>query len=161
MNLSSIQNKIVSLSEFLSKQSEFSNQKKVVFTNGCFDLIHKGHISYLVEAKNLGDLLVLGLNTDASIKRLKGEKRPIKDQDTRALVLASFSFVDYVILFNEDTPIKLIESISPNILVKGADYKKENVIGADIVEENGGEVVLISFVEGASSTNLVTKIEKG
>lgn len=135
-----------------------ANGEKVVFTNGCFDIIHKGHIFYLAKAHDLGTKLVLGLNTDASIKRLKGENRPIKEQESRALTIASFEFIDLVILFDEDTPLDLIATLLPDVLVKGSDYEIKNIVGAKEVLANGGEVKTIDFVEGFSTTNYVKKM---
>lgn len=129
---------------------------KIVFTNGCFDLIHLGHIDYLAKAADLGDVLVVGLNTDASTRRLKGPTRPINDERARALVLASMSFVSTVVLFDEDTPYNLIRTIQPDILVKGADYKPEEIIGYDIVTAKGGKVVTIDYLPGYS-TSLIEK----
>ena len=134
--------------------------KKIVFTNGCFDIIHSGHCFYLTEAKKLGDILIVGLNTDASVKRLKGETRPVNNEDDRAMVLSCLKPVDYVVLFDEDTPFNLIRNIIPNVLVKGGDYTIENIVGADIVLENGGEVKVIPFVEGKSTTKILEKISK-
>ena len=134
--------------------------KKIVFTNGCFDIIHSGHCFYLTEAKKLGDILIVGLNTDASVKRLKGETRPINNEDDRAMVLSCLKPVDYVVLFDEDTPFNLIRNIIPNVLVKGGDYTIENIVGADIVLENGGEVKVIPFVEGKSTSKIIEKISK-
>ena len=134
--------------------------KKIVFTNGCFDIIHSGHCFYLTEAKKLGDILIVGLNTDASVKRLKGETRPVNNEDDRAIVLSCLKPVDYVVLFDEDTPFNLIRNIIPNVLVKGGDYTIENIVGADIVLENGGEVKVIPFVEGKSTTKIIEKISK-
>lgn len=131
---------------------------KIVFTNGCFDIIHRGHIEYLIEASKLGDILVLGLNTDSSIKRLKGEGRPIQDQKTRAIVLAAYSFINAIVMFDEDTPIELIKFIRPNILVKGGDYKKEEIVGYDFVNSYGGEVVVLPYIEGYSTTDIIKKI---
>ncbi len=137
----------------------FKNQK-VIFTNGCFDIIHRGHIEYLAKAASLGDQLVIGLNTNASVKRLKGTQRPIQDENTRALVLASFSFVSKVILFDEDTPIELIRLVQPDVLVKGGDYKPENIVGYDIVTARGGEVVTIELVQGHSTTSIINKLSQ-
>lgn len=135
--------------------------KKIVFTNGCFDIIHLGHIDYLSKAKDLGDILLIGLNTDDSVKRLKGNNRPIKYQHERAVFLASLQFVDGVILFSEDTPYNLIKNIEPDILVKGSDYKKDDIVGADIIKNTGGEIVTINFLEGYSTTSILDKIRKG
>lgn len=132
---------------------------KVVFTNGCFDLMHPGHLNYLAQARALGQHLVIGLNTDASVQRLKGEHRPIMDQDARALLLASLVFVDLVVLFGEDTPLDLIQLLRPDVLVKGADYKEEDVVGAREVKSWGGEVALLPFVEGYSTSAIEAKIK--
>lgn len=132
--------------------------KKIVFTNGCFDIVHLGHIDYLSKAKDLGDLLVIGLNTDASVSRLKGENRPIQDEVSRAMVVASLSFVDAVVFFGEDTPYNLIKTTQPDILVKGADYKPEDIVGYDIVTGKGGEVVTIDYLPGYSTSAIESKI---
>jgi len=136
-----------------------SDGNKVVFTNGVFDLLHLGHITYLSKAAELGDKLIIGLNTDASVKRLKGESRPVNDQSNRAALLAALFFVDAVILFEEDTPRELITQLMPDILIKGADYTVENIAGAKEVLANGGEVKTISLVEGYSSTSIINKIK--
>jgi len=132
--------------------------KKIVFTNGCFDILHLGHIDYLSKAKDLGDLLIIGLNTDKSISKIKGSNRPIQDEYSRAMVLASLGFVDAVVFFGEDTPYNLIKTTQPDILVKGADYKPEDIVGYDIVTNKGGEVVTIEFLEGYSTTAIEKKI---
>lgn len=132
--------------------------KKIVFTNGCFDILHLGHIDYLAAASELGDLLIIGLNTDESVKKLKGNNRPIQDEIARAFVLASLGFVDAVVFFGEDTPYSLIKTIQPDILVKGADYKPEDIVGYDIVKNKGGEIVTIEFLEGYSTTAIEKKI---
>lgn len=134
--------------------------KQVVFTNGCFDLIHLGHVDYLEKARLLGDKLVLGLNTDDSVSRFKGPDRPLQDQNSRARVLAAMQFIDLVVLFNEDTPLELISSLLPNILVKGSDYLTENIVGAEVVKKAGGVVKTIDFVPGYSTTRIVEKIKK-
>ena len=134
-------------------------QEKVVMTNGCFDLLHKGHVLYLEAARRLGDRLIVALNSDASVKRLKGENRPIMDESSRALVLASLSSVDWVVIFDEDTPEALIEALLPDILVKGGDYKVDEIKGAPAVLRNGGEVKLIDFVDGYSTTKAIEKIQ--
>ena len=128
----------------------------IVFTNGCFDIIHLGHIKYLETAKSLGDILILGLNSDNSVTFLKGEDRPINKQDDRAYILAALEAVDYVVIFEDDTPYNLIKKIKPNILVKGSDYKGRNVVGEDLVDE----LVLVEFIAGRSSTNIINKIKK-
>lgn len=135
-----------------------SSDKKVVFTNGCFDIIHGGHIEFLQKAKSLGDILVVGLNTDQSVKYLKGENRPIKNEKERANILSALKYIDYITLFNETTPEKLIREIQPDILVKGDDYKIDEVVGREIVEGYGARVELIPIVEGHSTTNTLTKI---
>lgn len=134
--------------------------KKIVFTNGCFDILHLGHIDYLSKAKDLGNILLIGLNTDDSVKRLKGNNRPIKKEQERAIFLASLLFVDGVILFDEDTPYNLIKSVEPDILVKGSDYKKEEIVGADTIQETGGEIITIDFLDGYSTTSILDKIRK-
>jgi rfaE bifunctional protein nucleotidyltransferase chain/domain len=133
--------------------------ERVVFTNGCFDLIHFGHLKYLEEARQLGDRLVIGLNSDDSVSRLKGRHRPIKDQKTRASLLAGLFFVDMVVPFEEDTPFKLIQKLVPDVLVKGGDYTIENIVGADIVLNNGGEVKTLAFVPGYSTSAYEEKIK--
>jgi rfaE bifunctional protein nucleotidyltransferase chain/domain len=132
--------------------------KKIVFTNGCFDLLHVGHIRYLRSAKKLGDILVIGLNTDRSVKMIKGDKRPVLSEQERAEILAALEFVDYVVLFDETDPFQLIQILKPHVLVKGADWPKRRIIGRKIVEELGGRVVRISLVPGASSTGVIEKI---
>jgi len=133
--------------------------EKIVFTNGCFDLLHLGHISYLSETKALGDKLIIGLNSDASVQRLKGESRPINSIQSRAMMLASFSFVDAVVVFEEDTPLNLITALSPDILVKGGDYKLNQIVGHDVVIKQGGEVTTIPFLDGYSSSKKVARIK--
>ena len=135
-----------------------SNGERIVFTNGCFDILHTGHLSYLREAKKLGDVLVIGLNSDASVKRLKGEDRPINELADREEMLSSLYFVDYVIPFEEDTPKLLIDEILPDVLVKGGDYTADNVVGADTVRANGGKVVILPFVDGRSTTRIIQKM---
>lgn len=131
---------------------------KVVFTNGCFDLLHYGHIHYLAEAKALGDRLVIGLNSQASVRRLKGAHRPINDEQTRLFLLASLQYIDAVITFDQDTPYELIQLIQPDILVKGGDWAVEQIVGADIVLNKGGTVKSLPFIDGYSTTNIETKI---
>jgi len=134
--------------------------KKVVFTNGVFDLLHIGHITYLAKASELGDKLVIGLNSDSSVKRIKGDDRPVNDQNSRAALLAALFFVDGIVLFEDDTPLNLITALMPDILVKGADYAIENIVGGKEVIANGGEVKTIDFIEGYSSTSIINKIRK-
>ena len=135
--------------------------RKVVFTNGVFDLLHIGHITYLAKAADLGDKLIIGLNADSSVKRIKGEDRPVNDQNSRAALLAALFFVDAVTVFDEDTPHNLISALLPDILVKGADYTVGNIVGAKEVLANGGEVKTITFVDGHSSTSIINKIRSG
>lgn len=149
-----IQEKIITRSQFETLKPSLSDQK-IVFTNGCFDIIHLGHIQYLAQARELGDLLVVGLNTDLSVKRLKGESRPVNPEFARAIVLAALQFVDFVILFDEDTPLNLIHTISPDFLVKGGDYSIDQIVEADFVIKKGGKVITLPFVEGFSSSNII------
>jgi len=146
--------------ERVGYRARFFN-KKIVFTNGCFDILHRGHIEYLYQAADMGDLLIVGLNSDASVRRIKGPNRPVQDEETRALLLASLSCVTHVVLFDEDTPLKLIQLVQPDILVKGGDYADlEKIVGYDIVKQRGGEVVALPFVEGHSTTQLLQKIQQ-
>lgn len=138
-----------------------TENKQIVFTNGCFDILHRGHVEYLCHARDLGDKLILGLNTDASVKRLgKSPERPINSEQTRATILASLECVDAIILFDENTPLELIEFIQPDVLVKGSDYKAEDIVGYDIVTAKGGKVVTIQLVDGFSTTKLIEKMKK-
>ena len=132
--------------------------KKIVFSNGCFDILHRGHVEYLSKAADLGDILIIGLNTDASVKRLKGPSRPVNDEKARAVVLAALEFVDAVVFFEEDTPYSLIKNVQPDVLVKGKDYKAEDIVGYDIVVGKGGRVETIELVEGFSTTNTIEKM---
>ncbi len=151
--------KVKSLPRLLqSLERERAQGRRIVFTNGCFDLLHVGHVKYLQKARRLGDLLVLGLNTDASIRRLKGPKRPLVGEEERAHVLAALDCIDHVVLFDEDTPLELIRAVRPQVLVKGADYTPEGVVGKEVVESYGGRVELIQFVDGKSTTNIIEKI---
>ncbi|MFO7998444.1 MAG: D-glycero-beta-D-manno-heptose 1-phosphate adenylyltransferase [Bacteroidales bacterium] len=144
---------------FLNKLNDWrSSGKKLVFTNGCFDIVHLGHVDYLSKAAELGDVLVVGLNTDVSVRRIKGPGRPITDESARAFILASFGFVDAVVMFEEDTPYSLIRTIQPDVLVKGSDYKTEDMIGHDIVSAKNGKVVAIELLEGYSTSNIIKKI---
>lgn len=158
--LNKIQNKILSHEQLKTSLNIWRFLgKKIVFTNGCFDLLHLGHIDYLAKAADLGDKLVIGLNSDSSASLLKGPGRPISDQRSRSFMLASFSFVDAVILFDEQTPIELIKWIKPDVLVKGADYTPEQIVGADIVLQNGGQVQTLEFLPGYSTTLIEQKIK--
>jgi D-beta-D-heptose 7-phosphate kinase/D-beta-D-heptose 1-phosphate adenosyltransferase len=138
--------------------AEQKKGKRVVFTNGCFDLLHAGHVKYLQKARSLGDLLVLGLNSDASVRRLKGPKRPLIDEEERAHLLAALECVDYVTIFDQDTPLELITALKPHILAKGGDYTLDGVVGRDVVEAHGGRVELITFVDGKSTTNIIERV---
>lgn len=154
-------NKILPLSDLLKQVTLWKEEHlKVVFTNGCFDIIHLGHIDYLEKARNLGDKMIVALNTDASVSKLKGPERPIVNQEARGRMMASFAFVDAVVLFDEDTPLDLIKAIKPDILVKGSDYLTENIVGAEIVISNGGSVETIDLVEGYSTTKIIDKIKQ-
>lgn len=158
--LSFIENKIVREKETLIhtlSQWRFK-EEKIVFTNGCFDILHRGHVEYLAKAASLGNKLVIGLNTDHSVHRLKGEKRPINNQEARAILLASLIFTDKIVFFEEDTPIELIRYIQPDILVKGNDYKPEEIVGYDIVKAKGGEVITIELTPGFSTTSILKRI---
>ena len=137
-----------------------AKRKKIVFTNGCFDLLHVGHVRYLERAKALGEILVVGVNSDDSVRRLKGSGRPILPQEERAEILSGLGCVDYVIVFDESTPLKLISSLQPHILVKGGDWTKQTTVGREVVEGSGGEVVILPFVEGTSTSNLIETILK-
>ena len=132
---------------------------RIVFTNGCFDILHRGHIEYLSSAFSMGDIMVVGLNSDKSVKKIKGNERPLQDEYSRALVLASLKQVTGVYLFDEDTPYNLISRVKPDVLVKGGDYKVEDIVGADVVKAYGGEVVTIDFLEGYSTTVLIERIQ--
>jgi D-glycero-beta-D-manno-heptose 1-phosphate adenylyltransferase len=133
-------------------------EKKIVFTNGCFDLLHLGHIEYLAKASDIGGVLIIGLNSDISVRRIKGDHRPINDEHSRAMVLASLSFVNAVVIFNEETPYELIEVVQPDILVKGKDYKVEEIAGFDIVLAKGGEIITIDLTKGYSTTKIEERI---
>ncbi len=143
-------------------QNDQANGLSVVFTNGCFDLLHKGHVDYLSKAADLGDKLIVAVNTDDSVRRLgKSASRPIQDQEARATVIAALESVAYVVLFNEDTPFELIQTIAPNVLVKGSDYAVHQIVGADLVLANGGRVETIDFIQGYSTSAIEQKILKG
>ncbi len=155
-----IQNKIIADRESLERwlAAQRFKESKIVFTNGCFDILHRGHIELLAGAANYGDLLIVGLNTDDSVKRLKGENRPLQDEQTRAMIMASLRFVDLVVFFNEDTPAQLIDTIVPNVLIKGGDYIKEEIVGYETVTNSGGEVVILDFVPGFSTTSVINRM---
>lgn len=157
--LNEITCKLLNNNSLKNKLDEWkSENQKIVFTNGCFDLLHPGHIDYLSRARKLGDKLIIGLNSDDSVSRLKGPQRPINNQNDRAFMLAAYSFVDAIILFEEDTPYKLISTVKPDFLVKGGDYSTENIVGADLVQSAGGQVVILPFLDGYSSSSIISKI---
>jgi D-beta-D-heptose 7-phosphate kinase/D-beta-D-heptose 1-phosphate adenosyltransferase len=135
-----------------------TKRKRIVFTNGCFDLLHIGHVRYLEKAKALGDVLVVGVNSDSSVRKLKGPKRPILPEEERAGILSGLGCVDYITIFSEIDPLKLITSLRPDVLVKGGDWTKEQTVGKEVVERSGGEVVILPFVKGASTSNLIHTI---
>ncbi|MGB1206398.1 MAG: D-glycero-beta-D-manno-heptose 1-phosphate adenylyltransferase [Chitinophagales bacterium] len=157
--LDQIESKIFT-KENCGKQIEIWKQQNetIVFTNGCFDWLHRGHIESLTMTSQYADKLVLGLNSDASVKRLKGETRPINSEKQRALLLASFSFIDAIVIFEEDTPLNLIKIVEPNVLIKGGDYEIKNIVGADFVLQNGGKVLTIPFISQTSTTKILQKI---
>lgn len=157
--LQHINGKIVA-QDFFVQNEERLHQQKIVFTNGCFDILHRGHATYLAQARQMGDLLVVGLNSDASVRRLKGPDRPVNDEQSRALLLAALEMVDYVVLFEEDTPYNLILKVKPDLLVKGGDYDIDNIVGADFVRQRGGEVRTIPFVQGFSSSSIIDHLKQ-
>lgn len=160
-HLESLRSKIHSLSDLKIKVREWkNNQEKIVFTNGCFDLVHRGHIEVLAKMADLGDKLIVAVNTDDSIQLLKGENRPIIDELSRAILLSALNYVDAVIFFSDLTPLNLIKELSPDILSKGGDYHAADVVGNDIVMNNGGKVVLVPLTDGFSTTNILEKIGK-
>jgi len=160
--------KNLNLSEKILNNIQLSEQtkewktagKKIVFTNGCFDILHKGHLEILSTSASFGDILVVGINTDNSVKRLKGPSRPINDEGFRSLMLASIQYIDAVLLFDEETPLNLITILMPDVLVKGGDYTVEQIVGADVVLKNGGEVKIVPIVKGYSTTKIVESIQK-
>lgn len=162
MNLhQKIQNKVINTPKQLETLLADWHSKgyKVVFTNGCFDLLHRGHVDYLAKARDLGDVLFLGLNTDASVSTLKGPHRPIQDEQSRMQIMATLECVDAVMLFDEETPYELIKKVQPDVLVKGADYKPENIVGYDIVTAKGGSVITLEYLPGYSTTGIEKKIK--
>ncbi len=160
-NLDIIKRKILNSETFPAMLALWRfQQKKIVFTNGCFDLLHLGHVDYLSQAKDQGDILIVGVNTDRSVKMLnKGENRPITDENSRATLLAALHFVDAVILFDGETPYELIKTVQPDVLVKGSDYLPEDIVGYDIVKQKGGNVATIDFLPGYSTTGIIRKIQ--
>lgn len=153
--------KVFDLDSISEKVNNWKSKNHIVFTNGCFDILHLGHIDYLFKASKFGDKLIVGINTDKSIQRIKGENRPIQDEFSRTSILASLSCVDAVVLFHEDTPKQLIELIQPNTLVKGADYEVEDIVGSNFVIANGGSVETIPFLEGYSTSHIINSIKNG
>ena len=152
-------NVLTSLNDLKNIRKDLKQKnKKVVFTNGCFDVLHAGHVDYLAKAKKCGDVLIVGLNSDSSVKEIKGKKRPIVTELERAFILSNLKSVDYVVLFNDPTPIALISEIIPDVLVKGADWSIENIVGRDVVEKNGGSVQTIEFITQQSTTNIIEKV---
>jgi len=135
-----------------------AENKKIVFTNGCFDILHKGHAAYLNQAKSLGDILIVGINSDSSVKKLKGNDRPINNENDRAFLIDNLKSVDYAIIFGEDTPYELIKEIVPELLVKGGDWKEEDIVGSDIVNAAGGKVMSLNYLDNYSTTNILKKI---
>jgi rfaE bifunctional protein nucleotidyltransferase chain/domain len=157
--LDEIRKKIMTIPQACAAREQYRNAgEEVVFTNGCFDIMHYGHVNYLANARGLGDRLIVGLNSGASVTKLKGEGRPINDELTRQHVLASLMCVDAVVIFKDDTPYDLIKRIEPDILVKGGDWKVEDIVGADVVKELGGQVMNIPFIPGYSTTNIIRRI---
>ena len=159
-HLNTLNSKIFTIEELKAKTNSWKeNGQKVVFTNGCFDIVHRGHIEVLARTADLGDKLIIGLNSDSSIQKLKGEDRPIINEQSRAVLLAALSFVNAVVLFSEDTPLNLISTLVPDVLAKGGDYEIETIVGHEIIQQNGGEVILVPFVDGFSSTTIIDKIK--
>ncbi|WP_419784538.1 D-glycero-beta-D-manno-heptose 1-phosphate adenylyltransferase [Maridesulfovibrio sp.] len=150
--------KILSAAEFEKLRADFPADRKIVFTNGCFDILHAGHVDLLSRAREQGDLLVLGLNSDKSVRSIKGEKRPVTGQQQRAFVLAGLACIDYVIFFDEDTPFNLISKVQPDVLVKGGDWSVDNIVGRDVVEERGGVVLSLPLLPGYSTTGVIRYI---
>ena len=159
--ISKVREKIITTDNLVLKVSQWKkNKMKVAFTNGCFDILHLGHLEILTKSKEFGDRLIVAVNSDESVRKLKGKERPINDFQTRSNMLASFSFVDYVVEFSDDTPKKLIQIIKPDFLIKGGDYKKKDIVGNDIVSSYGGETIIIPLIDGLSSTNTINKFNK-
>ncbi|MDP8221632.1 MAG: D-glycero-beta-D-manno-heptose 1-phosphate adenylyltransferase [Candidatus Stygibacter frigidus] len=155
-----MRNKLRTWQEMSAIREELSSDnRKVVFTNGCFDILHRGHVQYLQSARELGDVLIVGLNNDDSVKRLKGKHRPVNNEIDRAIVLSALQDVDHVVIFIEDTPYELINTLKPDILVKGGDWKPEDIVGSDIVLQNGGKVLSLDFIQGYSTTKTIDKTE--
>lgn len=152
--------KIVTVEEFLSLKQSFPAGKRTVFTNGCFDILHAGHVDLLTRAAAHGDIVILGLNSDVSVRSIKGQKRPVNSEIHRAFVLAGLAVIDYVILFDEDTPYNLISAVKPDTLIKGGDWSIDNIVGRDVVEDNGGRVLSLPLLPGYSTTGLIKRIHE-
>jgi D-beta-D-heptose 7-phosphate kinase/D-beta-D-heptose 1-phosphate adenosyltransferase len=152
--------KLITLRTLSEKLKSERKRKKVVFTNGCFDVLHAGHVRYLKKAKSLGDILIVGLNSDSSVKKIKGKGRPILPEAERAEILSALEAIDYVVLFKDETPEKLINKIIPDVLAKGADWKASDIVGADVVKKNGGRIIRVRLVKGKSTTNIISKIKR-
>ena len=151
---------ILTSAEFKNIRSDLKKENKaLVFTNGCFDILHKGHAVYLNQARSLGDVLIVGVNSDRSVKVLKGDSRPVNNENDRAFLLDNLKSVDYVIIFDEDTPYNLIKDIVPDYLVKGGDWKEEDIVGWDVVKQNGGKVMSLKFIDNYSTTNIINKMK--
>ena len=160
-HLNTLKNKIISSKLITDKVNIWKNNKqKIVFTNGCFDIIHLGHIELLAKSADLGNRLIIGINSDSSIKSLKGEARPILGENSRAIIIAALNFVDAVVVFKEITPIAIIKKIQPEIIVKGGDYKEDDVVGKDFISKYGGKVIILPLTKGFSTTNILNNIEK-
>ena len=157
-----IQSKIIPDGDVLNRHLSYwrFKDKKIVFTNGCFDILHRGHVDYLARAASLGEVLIIGLNSDSSVQHIKGSNRPLQDEQSRALIMAAMHFVDAVVLFDEDTPYNLIKTVQPDILVKGSDYNEKEIVGYDVVMAKGGQVKTIDFIEGYSTSAIVNRIKK-
>ena len=152
---------IIEVKDIKKTTEEFKNNgKKIVFTNGCFDILHRGHAEYLEQAKSLGDLLVVGVNSDESVKRLKGDDRPINNESDRAFMLDKLKPVDLVTIFTEDTPFNLISKVIPDVLVKGGDWKEEDIVGSDVVKGHGGKVISLKVVDSYSTTSIIDRMSK-
>lgn len=161
LKLDLMKNKLIKWENISHLISDLKLRKSdVIFTNGCFDIIHPGHIHILKEAKSYGDILIVGLNSNRSVKRLKGKSRPINSESDRVKILCSIKFVDYVVVFDEDTPLELIKLIKPDSLIKGGDYDKSDIIGADIVEKKGGRVIIVELLDNYSTSSIIDSFEK-
>lgn len=159
-SLNNIKNKFFTLEELAVQSQNWKNDgEKIVFTNGCFDVVHKGHVEVLARTSDLGDKLIIGLNSDVSISNIKGPSRPIIDEDSRKLLLAAFSFIDAIVLFDEETPYNLINTLKPDVLAKGGDYKIKDIVGADIVKAYGGHIITVPLTPNFSSSNIIDRIK--